>query len=322
MKTCLTSCFLLSALFLFGCSDRNPTQAKDVSVGSEGSTIDQAIPGKDSTGRDGVAPLVDGVVTQGDGPVTPPGDGPISPHDATITKCTSTAQCIPYACNISSGVCRTSCSSNSHCATAFSYYCNTASKCVKPPSCTTVNDPKCNGYDCNVSTGLCRLTCSTSSHCQNGYSCSAGACVKQVTCTTVNDPLCKTYKCNTSAGICRTSCTSSTNHCAAGAVCSGGVCVKTAACTTDAQCSGFRCNTTQKACYASCSCTWGGGSTCVTGLRCDPTGKKCVKPTACTNDNQCAGYDCSQGFCRTCCTNTYMHCRMNYTCQSNACVKP
>ncbi len=332
MKTFLASCGLLAAVLLIGCSERNPAQTTDVGTGGDQTVI----PGKDSTtpGKDGNVPPGDGPVTPpGDGPVTPPGDGPVVPPsdsttpkpDVAVKKCTSTSQCIPYACYISTGVCRTSCSSSSHCATAFGYYCNSAGKCVKPPACTTVNDPKCNGYDCNVSTGTCRLTCSYNSHCQTGYTCSNGACIKQVTCTTVNDPVCGAFKCDVNAGICRTYCTSSTQHCAAGNICANNVCVASTKCTTDAQCNGFECNTSQGVCYVSCNCSAWNNSTCATGFSCDPTGTKCIKPKACTSNSQCGAYDCSGGssVCRTCCSNmgSQYYCASGYHCSSGACVK-
>ncbi len=150
MKTFIASCGLLAAVLLIGCSERNPAQTWDVGTGGDQTVI----PGKDSTtpGKDSTTPPGDGnttgdgpVTPPGDGPVTPPGDGPVVKPDAAVKKCTSTSQCIPYACLISSGVCRTSCTSSNHCATAFGYYCNSVGKCVKPPACTTVNDPACNG---------------------------------------------------------------------------------------------------------------------------------------------------------------------------------
>ncbi|MFH2005782.1 MAG: MopE-related protein [bacterium] len=215
-----------------------------------------------------------------------------------------TTDCSPYVCNTGGGVCRSSCTLNSHCISG--YWCsgnacvplgNTGSACTNPSQCTS---NQCwDGYCCNEQCdGPCRSCGLTGNH---------GTCIDHASNT---DP-------ETGCGLCR--------------ICDGnGFCTDAATgddpklqCTQDSQGS---CDQDGE-CDGNGGCRlWAPGTVCVSqtcsnhtvyyNRICDGTGT-CLGGTSA----DCNGYECLGTSCRVSCT-LQSHCvtSSHYCNAANQCV--
>lgn len=95
----------------------------------------------------------------------------------------STKNCLPYGCNAASGVCNTTCASDTECAQGAKCDTNTGKCAVTSATCkdaTTVLLPNgqsesCVPYKCVG--GACQQQCSTTTDCADGYICQGSSCV-------------------------------------------------------------------------------------------------------------------------------------------------
>jgi hypothetical protein len=167
----------LSVAALAACSDKPAARPLDWSVGREigfqplppGPPVGDGPVARDAAGeaasrRDGLRDaLADARAADRSKPV-----------EAGPTPCFDAVPCKGYACNLTLGVCRTSCTAPGHCATG--YLCSATSSCVKAVPCKS--DLECGGYACDA-TGLCAVSCSLTQLCASGYTCAPdGQCKK------------------------------------------------------------------------------------------------------------------------------------------------
>ena len=102
---------------------------------------------------------------------------------AGLCSLPTTKNCVPYACNATTGVCQASCSSDAECAQGAKCDTNTGKCASTSATCkgpTTVLLPNgqtesCSPYKCLG--GACQQQCSVPGDCAPGYTCEATECV-------------------------------------------------------------------------------------------------------------------------------------------------
>ncbi|EYF01332.1 hypothetical protein [Chondromyces apiculatus] len=177
--------------------------------------------------------------------------------------------------------------------------------------------------------GACRVypagsSCGAEAGCENGTQTFPDQCDGEGVCIVVGTQMCGDYNCDPAGMVCLEACTTSTD-CADGSYCNAAsecvpqrdqsqTCVGGAEdeCTTGFCVDGYCCDT---ACDAECKAC----SSAKTGISGNGTCRNVAVNT--DPDDECNGYTCSAGACRTTCANN-SQCDMGYTCSSMVCEQP
>jgi hypothetical protein len=121
--------------------------------------------------------------------------------------------CAPYTCDLSFGVCRTTCLTSSECVEG--HICE-GGFCVGTECTEETAAAVCGGYACVK--GTCANDCALGP-CVEGFYCrgDTNECVRK--CTSRGDPACEGYLCDVDVGECESYCLDGELACAAGYAC-------------------------------------------------------------------------------------------------------